>query len=160
MGKFNFDEEEFDKVKAEAEIFYEQIGEVYCPYFNAKIPFNAKGLHHLKFKADKQARPSSDQYARLRLLHFVPQILKTSHTLQGIWSTKQFEMQKTNSRWEHVIKEVTFYEFIAVLGNIRAKVIIKQVIGGEKHFLSVIPAWGIDKQNSKRILHTSDPEND
>ena len=58
------------------------------------------------------------------------------------------------------MKEVIFYEFIAVLDNMRAKVIVKQVYGGKKHFWSVIPYWRIDKNNSKRILHSGDPEHD
>ena len=58
------------------------------------------------------------------------------------------------------MKEVTYYEFIAVVNTVRVKVIIKEVLGGEKHFWSVIPFWGIDKVTSKRILHSGDPEND
>ena len=160
MGKFNLNEKDFDDIKKKAEDFYATIVEVYCPYLKEKIPFNAKGLRHLKFKTDQQARPRNDQYARLKLLYLAPQILKESHTLQGIWKTKQFEAQKTNSRWEHVMKEVVFYEFIAVLDNIRAKVIVKEVHGGGKHFWSVIPYWGIDKNNSKRILYSGNPDHD
>ncbi|QQG45168.1 MAG: hypothetical protein HYW89_04185 [Candidatus Sungiibacteriota bacterium] len=160
MGKFNLNEEDFDAVKKKAEEFYANVGEIYCPYLKEKIPFNAKGLRHLKFKIDQQARPRNDQYARLKLLHLAPQILKESHTLQGIWKTRQLEAQKTNSRWEHTVKEVTFCEFIAVLDRVRAKVIVKEVHGGEKHFWSIIPYWGIDKNNSKRILYSGDPEHD
>jgi len=160
MGRFNLNEKDFDEVKEKAEDFYANIGEVYCPYFRESIPFNAKGLRHLKFKTDKQARPRTDQYARLKLLHLAPQILKESHTLQGIWKIRLFEMLKTNNRWEHIMKDVTFYEFIAVLDSVRAKVIIKEVHGGEKHFWSVIPYWGIDKKNSKRILYSGDPRHD
>lgn len=58
------------------------------------------------------------------------------------------------------MKDVTFYEFIAVLNNVRVKVIVKEVLGGEKHFWSIIPYWGLDKVNYKRILHTGDPEQD
>jgi hypothetical protein len=122
--------------------------------------FNAKGLKHLKFKSDRQARPNKDQYARLKLLYFAVEVLKKSHTLQGIWNIKRFENQKTNSRWEHLLKNVCYYEFIAVLENVRIKVIIKEVLGGQKHFWSVIPFWGIDKENSKRILHSGNPEED
>ena len=160
MGKFNLNEKDFDDIKKKAEDFYANIGKIYCPYLKEKIPFNAKGLRHLKFKTDKQARPRNDQYARLKLLYFTPQILKESHTLQGIWKIRQFEAQKTNSRWEHIVKDVTFYEFIAVLGSIRAKVIVKEVYGGEKHFWSVIPYLRIDKNNSKRILYSGDPKHD
>jgi len=161
MGKFNFkDEEDFQKVKNEAEEFYKTIGDVYCPYFKEKIAFNIKGLKHLKFKSDRQARPRKDQYSRLRLIRLAPEVLKQSHTLQGTWQIRRFEDQKTNNRWEQIMKEVTYYEFIAVVNTVRVKVIIKEVLGGEKHFWSVIPFWGIDKVTSKRILHSGDPEND
>lgn len=160
MGKFNLNEKDFEEIKKGAESLYETIGEVYCPYFKEKIVFNVKGLKHLKFKSDRQARSRTDQYARLKLLHLAPQILKASYTLQGIWQTKQFEMLKTNSRWEYLLKEVIFYEFIAVLNNIRAKVIVKKTQGGEKHFWSIIPHWGIDKENRKRILYSGNPEYD
>ncbi len=61
MGKFNFkDEQNFQKVKDEAEEFYKTIGDIKCPYFNEKIAFNAKGLRHLKFKSDQKARLRHD----------------------------------------------------------------------------------------------------
>lgn len=161
MGRFNFkDEKDFERVKTEAEKFYKEIGEVYCPYFKEKISFNTKGLKHLKFKADRQARPSKDQYSRLKLICLAPEVLKRSHTLQGTWQIRRFEEQKTSSRWTKVMKDVMYYEFIAVLDNVRLKVIIKEVLGGEKHFWSVIPFWGIDKNTSKRILHSGNPEKD
>jgi len=160
MGAFNFNQQEFEKVKADAEAFYEKLPDIFCPYFQGKIAFNAKGLKHLRFKAERQARSHRDQYARLKLLHLAPEVLKKSHTVQGIWETKKFEQQKTNNRWENVLKTVRFFEFIAVLENIRIKVIVKEVEGGEKHFWSVIPFWGIDKVNSKRVLHSGNPEHD
>ena len=161
MGKFNFkDEADFLKVKEEAERLYATIGDVRCPYFNETVAFNAKGIRHLKFRSDQQARPREDQYSRLKLLHLVPEVLRLSRTVQGIWHTKRFEAQKTHSRWEHILKSVSFYEFIAVLNGVRIKVIAKEVEGGEKHFWSVIPFWGIDKVNSKRILHSGNPEQD
>ena len=96
MGKFNFkNQEDFEKIKTEAEAFYATIREVFCPYFKEKIAFNVKGLKHLKFKSDRQARTNNDQYARLRLLRFAPEVLNNSHTVQGIWEIKRFEEQKT-----------------------------------------------------------------
>lgn len=161
MGKFNFkDEQDFERVRNDAEAFYATVSKVRCPYFGEEIAFNAKGLRHLKFKSDRQARPHNDQYSRLKLIRYASEVLKLSRTLQGTWSTKCFEVQKTNSRWERVLKDVTFYEFIAVLDNIRIKIIVKEVIGGEKHFWSIIPYWDIDIVNSKRILYSGDPEHD
>jgi len=155
-----FDEKDFGNVEKQADDLYKSLSDIHCPYFNEKIAFNAKGFKHLKFKSDRQARPRKDQYPRLKLLRLVPEVLKKSHTVQGIWRTKRFEVQKTNSKWEHVLKDVIYYEFIAVLSSIRLKVVVKEVTGGEKHFWSVIPFWGIDKINSKRILHSGNPEND
>ncbi|MEK7505169.1 MAG: hypothetical protein AAB589_02715 [Patescibacteria group bacterium] len=161
MGQFNFkDGEDFAQVKEKAESFYATIEGVRCPYFGEVIAFNAKGLRHLKFKSDQKARSHEEQYARLKLLHFASEVLKLSRTVQGIWYTKKFEDQKTHNRWEYVLKEVSFYEFVAVLNNVRLKVIVKQVSGGEKYFWSVIPFWKINRENSKRILHSGDPEQD
>ena len=161
MGKFNFkDEVDFEETKAKAEAFYTAIGSVHCPYFGEKIAFNVKGIKHLKFKSDEVARPREDQYSRLKLVHLAPEVLTLSRTVQGIWHTKRFEVQKTHSRWEKILKEVSYYEFIAVLDTVRVKVIVKEITGGEKHFWSVIPFWGINKEIRKRVLHSGDPEND
>lgn len=51
------------------------------------------------------------------------------------------------------MKDVTYYEFIAVLNSVRVKVIVKEVAGREKHFWSVIPFWGIDKNTSRRVFY-------
>jgi len=115
MVKFNFSNNDFIKIKDEAENFYKTIGEVNCPYLGEKIAFNIKGFKHLKFKSDRQARPYRDQYPRLKLLRLAPEVLRKSHTVQDILKVKRFEAQKTNSRWEHVLKDVTYYGFIAVL---------------------------------------------
>lgn len=161
MGRFNIkDKKDFEEVKTSAEIMYSNLGEVYCPYFKEKIIFNAKGFRHLKFKSDQVARVKEDQYARLKLLRFAPLIIKESRTVQGICEVKKFERQNINSRWENVLKEVTFYEFVAVVENLRIKVIVKWVEGGQKHFWSVIPYWKIDKSGGKRILHSFDREID
>ena len=98
MGKFNFkDQKDFNKIKADAENFYKTIGEIYCPYFEEKISFNTKGLKHLKFISDRQARPRKDQYSRLKLLPTAKEIITRSHTMQGVWQIKRLEKQKTNS---------------------------------------------------------------
>jgi len=159
MSRLNFkNEEDFFKVKEETEKFYHSIKEIRCPYFAENIVFNAKGLRHLKFKSDQKARTQEEQYIRLKLLKLAPEVLQKSHTIQGIWETKKFEEQKMNKRWEKILKEVIFYEFIAILENLRVKVIIKEVRGGVKYFWSVIPFWNVDKSSSRRILSSGDPD--
>jgi len=160
MSKFNFkSEEDFTEVKDRTEKLYQTIGNVYCPYFKEKVVFNSKGWKHLRFKSNRKARSRKEQYSRFKLFYLAPKILEQSHTLQGIWQTKKFEQQKTNSRWERILKEVTYYEFVAIMDNVRTKVIIKEVMGEEKYFLSVIPFWRINKATGRRILF-SNPEFD
>ena len=52
------------------------------------------------------------------------------------------------------------FPHLSVLENVRVKVIIKEVLGGEKYFWSIIPFWGIDKAISKRILCSGNPNFD
>jgi hypothetical protein len=40
------------------------------------------------------------------------------------------------------------------------KVIVKEVNKEELYFWSIIPFWGIDKEQSKRILYSGNPEKD
>ena len=161
MGKFNFkDEKDFDEVASRAEEFYSTINEVRCPYFSEKIAFNAMGLKHLRFKSDRVARSRLEQYARLKLVSLAPQVLSLSKTLQGTKDTKHFERIRVHSRTDTILKSVSYYEFIAVLENVRIKVIVKQIDSGQKFFWSVIPYWKIDSVNSRRILHSGNPEHD
>lgn len=161
MGKFNFnDEQDFEEVKKRAEALYAAVHTVRCPYFGKGVVFNAKGWEHLKFRGRDRTRSRHDQYVRFKLFPLAQEVLQRSHTVQGIWKTRKFEAQRTNSRWEHILKEVVFYEFIAVLENVRLKVVVKETREGERYFWSVIPYWKVDVPNSKRILHSGDLESD
>lgn len=146
-----------DKLKVKAEKAYKEIGDVFCPYFNEVISFNAKGLKHTKFKTERKSRNRDDQYMRLKNLHLAPTILKQSHTLQEMQERKIFIHSKTNKRNEKILKNVTYYAFIAIISDAnftkRLKVIIKEVEGGNKHFWSIIPFW---KSNKELKLHSGD----
>src|SRR3989344_5088624 len=160
MGKFNYSEADFEEISKKAAGFYNTIGEVRCSYFGEKVVFNTVGLKHLKFKSDKAARPHSEQYARLKLITIAPQVLSLSRTVQGVWHTKHFERIRVHSRTDTILKSVSYYEFIAVLESVRVKVIVKQIDEGERFFWSIIPYWKIDSVNSRRVLHSGNPEHD
>ena len=125
-----------------------------------KISFGAQGLEHLKFKRREKARPDKDQYMRFKLLHLAPEILKLSHTIQGILETNKFERVHLHSRTETILKPVTYYEFIAVMKRNRVRIIIKQIDGGQKFFWSIVPFWGMNTETMNRILHEGVPEED
>ncbi len=159
-----FTPEKFNEIKHEAEDFYNKIGCIYSSYFKENINFNIKGWDHLIFKSWNRTRPIADQFSRLRHLKLAPNILNQSRTLQGVWATQKFErIKKKDGGWQQILKLTTYYEFIAVMeshsSKVRVKVIVKQIDGGEKFFLSIIPFWGVDKKGD-RIMHSGDPEND
>ena len=118
-----FTQEEFDRIKTKGEEIYKSIGEVYCPYFKEKISFNARGLEHLKFKTSEKTRLEQDQYMRFKLIHLAPEVLKLSHTVQGIEETKGFEKIRVNNRTDILLKPLSYYEFIAVIKRNRVRII-------------------------------------
>ena len=97
---------------------------------------------------------------RFKLLHLAPEILKSSHTLQGVLETKKFERIRMNSRTDNILKMVTYYEFIAVMKRNRVRIIIKQIDSGQKFFWSIVPFWGMNTETIARILHDGVPEED
>ncbi len=155
-----FSNEEFEKVKLNGESFYKSIVESHCPYFKEKISFNAQGLEHLKYKLRGKSRLEQDQYMRFKLINLAPEVLRISSSLQGIWETKKFEYTKIHSRLDRVLKNVTYYEFIAIIKRNRVKIIVKQVEDGKKIFWSIIPFWGMNRETMTRIFHDGDPEED
>lgn len=155
-----FTEQQFKEIKEKGEELYKSLGEVFCPFLKEKVSFGAQGLEHLKFKRREKARLEKDQYMRFKLLHLAPEILKSSHTLQGILETKKLERIRTNSRTDTVLKPVTYYEFIAVLKRNRVRIIVKQIENGQKFFWSIVPFWGMNMETMRRILHDGVPEED
>ncbi len=150
----------FCEIKMQGESFYKNIGEVYCPYFQEKIVFNAKGLEHLKFKSKNHARLKSDQFIRFKILKYAPEIIKLSKTVQGISEQKVFELNRRNHRNEFELVEVTYYEFVAILNRTRVRVIVKQAGSAQKYFWSIIPFWKVNKNSGKRKYHYGSPEVD
>ncbi len=144
-------QQEFSKIKLTAESFYKTVGEISCPYFNESVAFNAKGLDHIKFKGWNKARTIEDQYLRLKFLHLAPEVIKKSHTLQEFRKQNNFERRKINSRWEQRVVFVNYYAFIAILKNIRIKVIVKEVEGSKKIFWSICPFWKQQKRYDGKI---------
>ena len=155
-----FTAEEFKQVKEKGEDLYKSFDQVYCTYFKEEVSFGAQGLEHLKFKRREKARPDKDQYMRFKLLYLAPEILKSSHTLQGILETKKFERVRVHSRTDTILKLVIYYEFIAVMKRNRVRVIVKQIDGGQKFFWSIVPFWGMNIKTMARILHDGIPEED
>jgi len=162
LSKITIEPEKLEAIKASAETYYKEIGEVYCPYLKENVVFNAHGIEHLKFKSRNKARSTTDQYVRLKLLKLASVIIQKSHTLQEKYETKHFERMKIGKKWETKMIEVTYYTFIAIINEARMKVVVKQISDGSKFFWSLVPFWRADRKNSgtKKIFHSGNPEED
>jgi hypothetical protein len=156
----SFTQEEFASVREKAESIYKDFGAVRCPYLQEDVSFTAAGLEHLKFKRRDKARSEHDQYMRFKLLACAPEVLRKSHTVQGIQETKHFERVRVHGRTDTVLLAVTYYEFIAVIKRNRIKVIVKQVEKKQPYFWSIIPFWGMNEETKQRVLHEGVPEED
>jgi len=158
----SLDLENFEEIRVKGEGFYKTVGDVYCPYLKGKVSFNSQGLEHLKFKRHEKARLVEDQYMRFKLIHLAPEVLKSSHTLQGSSETKKFERIRIHGRTDVVLKPVNYYEFISVIKRNRIRIVVKQINNGELFFWSIIPFWGmkISEDNMSRILCEGNPEED
>ncbi len=144
--------ENFDFVKSQGEELYKSFAPVKCPYFNDLVYFNAQGLEHLKFKRGGVERLQEDQYMRFKLLHIAPLIIKLSRTVQGVMSTNAFERVAKNGKNQWEMRQVMFYEFIAVIDNIRVRIVVKRVGNGNFIFWSVIPYWKNSKQGERQLF--------
>lgn len=155
-----FTEQQFKEIKEKGENLYKSLGEIYCPYFKEKVLFNLAGLEHLKFKRREKIRLEKDQYMRFKLIHLAPEIIKLSHTLQGVLKMNKFERVRSHNRTDTVLKHVSYYEFVALIKRDRVKVIIKQIENGENFFWSIIPFWGMDENTKNRLFYDGFPEED
>jgi len=149
----------FIRTKKSAIKFYSMIKNVKCPYFSDNVSFDARGMAHLKFKTWNKTRLVKDQYMRFKLLKFAPEVIRKSHTLQEYCERKNLERIKINNRWEKRAMNVYYYGFVAIVDEIRIKIIVKEIKGGEKYFWSIIPCWKQDKSIlNKKILHEGNLE--
>ncbi len=151
-------DELLQKTTEKAEAQYRLVATVHCPYLKEEVHFATSGLAHIKFKSWGRPRSRFDQYTRLKLLHLAPEVVRHSHTLQGIWETSLWERRKKHGHWEKIPKPVTYCEFVAVIGKIRVKIIVKKAEGTAWHFWSVIPFWRMNTVTNQRKLYDGDPE--
>jgi len=145
--------EKFNRTKDKAEELYRELDTVNCAYFKEEVHFNRLGLDHIKFKKWNRSRPIKDQYMRLRLLHLAPQVLKLSRTVQGMSYAKEFIRKKVHSRWDNILTNIYYWEFVAIIDEVRVRVVVRQIEGGVKHFWSIIPFWQNDKNGNRKMIY-------
>lgn len=158
------DHNKFLEAKKRSKKYYDGLNNIQCPYLKKQVHFNEEGFGHLLSKSWNKGRSIIDQYTRLRILPKAVEIIKSSHTLQEHDERILMVRQKINSRWEKRSKMVRYYVFIHLLRNsdLRLKVIVKEIEGGQPFFWSIYPTWKVNKKREKnnKIFYAGNLEED
>jgi len=143
----------YAKMREDAHSFYEKVGSVRCPALqNEQVYFTSEGFNHLMYKGARTERSKNDQITKFKLLPKAKRIIEVSTTYQeydeGITDIRR-------KKHKHTVQEsapVRYWGFVAIMDNSRVKVVVRQVGNGQKHFLSVIPAWRVQYYRDIKII--------
>ncbi len=145
----------YEKLKEDAQLFYNNIGKIISPALNQTIHFNAEGFNHIVFKGSNRERERPSQILRFKLLHLAVKLVKISTTHQEFEETiKEFQVKSHKKRISKT-KSVRYWGIIAIIDGRKIKVILRQIgDGGALHFWSVVPAWVTNKYRDAKFYTT------
>lgn len=145
----------YEKLKSDAQNFYNNISSAFSPAFNQNVYFNSEGFNHIIFKSSRSERERSSQVLRFKLLHLAVKLVKLSTTHQEFEETlKEFEI-KSHKKRIRKSKAVRYWGVIAIIDSRKIKVILRQIgDGGGMHFWSIVPAWTTNKYRDMKFYTT------
>jgi hypothetical protein len=128
-------------IYAQAKEHYSKIGRIACPFFNGElIAFNRRGFKHLIRRGPKM-RTVAEQLMRLRLVEFAEQILKNQNTTVVVEVREGYEIKQWVNRAGTKIlqkKQAKSWGFIATIEGSEITLVVSQIEGGQKEFLSIM----------------------
>ncbi|MEK7576266.1 MAG: hypothetical protein AAB482_01090 [Patescibacteria group bacterium] len=145
----------YEKLREDAQSFYNGIRKVSSPVFKQDIYFTAEGFNHIIFKGAHTERERSSQVLRFKLLPLAVKLVTISTTCQEFEETiKEFEV-KSYKKKEKKTKPVKYWGLIAIIDGRKVKVIIRKIgDNGTMHFWSVVPAWITNKYRDMKLYST------
>lgn len=153
----------YEKLRDDAQEYYNSIGKVLCPIFKAHVFFPSESFNHIVFKSARTERERPSQIMRFKLLPKAKKLIEISNTFQEFEETiKEFNVKSFKKRIQKS-KVVRYWGIIAIIEGYKIKVIIRKVgDDGNLHFWSVVPAWVTNKYRDIKFISTmkGDPEED
>jgi len=145
----------YEKLKEDAQQYYNTIGGIISPALGQKIHFSSEGFNHIVFKRARSEREQPSQMLRFKLLPLAVKLLNLSTTYQEFEETiKEFEVKS----WKKKVKKskpVSYWGIIAIIDGRKIKVIVRKIgDNGTYHFWSVVPAWVTNKYRDIKLLNT------
>ena len=119
---------------------------VYCVAIRDYVFFNMRGFNHLRFKTDNTPRKPSEAMYKLGLL---PLVRPAIHAATVVKKYERRIAPIGGSRTK-VQKEIEYWAIESVVGkqNVRVRIILRKIVGGEHvHFWSVMK-FGTGKQKA------------
>lgn len=143
----------YQKIREDAVNFYGMIGKIRCPALrNDVVHFNSVGFNHLLYKKANCERSKIDQITKFKLLAKAKLIIEISTTYQEYDESLKEIVKMKHKQKVKEISAVYYWGFIAIINGYRAKVIVRQIGNGQKHFYSVIPAWAIISYRNIKVV--------
>jgi len=145
----------YEKLREDAQKFYNEIRTVQSPALNENIYFNSEGFNHIVFKKSRSEREKSSQMLRFKLLPLAKKLIEVSTTYQEFEETlKEFEVKSYKKRIKKT-KPVKYWGVIAIIENRKIKVILRKIgDNGSIQFWSIVPAWVTNKYRDIKFFST------
>jgi len=144
------------QLKAQTKALYDATGDVFCPYFNAKVGFNSDGFHHFQYNTSGSERSKKAQIRRYKTFRFAPYVLKRAGTVQQHrrYYGPVGRPKGDGFRPAKIIEDWCFLALVSAGPNkdIEIKVVVRKIGDGNLNFCSVMPF------KAPNYLADADPE--
>ncbi|OGF35950.1 hypothetical protein A2482_03365 [Candidatus Falkowbacteria bacterium RIFOXYC2_FULL_48_21] len=144
---------EFQNVRKKAELFYQSVGELFCPALKSKIKFNSDGFHHLRYDNSRAERSKPEQKNKLLFLKKAIVILQVATTIQEYRKTVQAvgKVRQDGFRKTSLVEYFGFVAITNLANGIRVKVIVRKMGDGDYHFWSLMPLWRQERITNNQV---------
>ena len=152
----------YEKLREDAQSFYNDIGTIFCPLFKEKVYFNSEGFNHIVYNNPRSERERSSQIMRFKLLPLVCELIKITTTFQEFEESVKEVVVKSHKKKIKKSKAVKYWGIIAIIKGRKIKVILRKIGNGSIHFWSIVPAWTTNKHRDIKFITTmkGNPEED
>ncbi|MBU1037326.1 hypothetical protein KKF32_04895 [Patescibacteria group bacterium] len=153
----------YEKLKEDANNYYNSIGKVRSPVFNEDVGFNAEGFNHIVYKTARTERERPSQILRFKLLRLARKLVEVSTTYQEYEETLKEFTVKRHKKKVNKSQPVKYWGIIAIIDGRKIKVILRKIgENGKLHFWSIVPAWTTNKYRDIKFYTTmkGNPEED
>ena len=145
--------QQFHELMERARLFYQGLGEIFCPALKSKIKFNSAGFHHLRYDNSRAERSKAEQKNKLLFLKKAIVILKVTTTIQEYRKTVQAvgKVRRDGFRKTNLVEYFGFVAITNLAKGIRVKVIIRKIGDGDYHFWSLMPQWKQERITNNQV---------